>query len=1089
MPKRGAKLRRAALAVLAAWGCCLGLPGPAGAEMAASLNIKDEGGGEYTFSWGSLIPPVVAAACTGQVTSFAYTVCDRRVLFNTSLASDRDLTGTQVANGGFTPGTCRRQGAGENLSLNTGIIGAGSICADVFGVATVTSDNCASATSIGYTGTSCHNFVHPTIKPAEGFGFRAIPHVARADSTGGQLGFGQEWTFKYALDNDATATFKIFGPGVTFPAADAQGFTDQPTFAAANPTCTYSPPPATNSVAGNSGPDCPVKTLIDQIARPGENFSLVLNQEVWDLRDSSGSVVPNGIYSLWGSFTDVRDNSAFTNDQTPAHISCPPNCPSNTLAFRGYLTSIPVDVLRIMNLKTVGITQAGQKASITYDMTGNATVREVIGKPGTRFMIDTAGACGPAGFIQAQKVFCKVAGEAACAGFPPLTPLPGPVCEDPNLPAHGVANILDNDALIISTLTFNHNSGVGIVDQWNGSVYEKTQVSTPGVYNLAISAIDGYGNRAVDQNGNDGPILSTLIYDVTPAAPTPDTTPPTISNIVVHCTNGDQDLGSGPSSFNVKTCSFPGAFNGVTVSVTHNKTGETLGTFSVSVSGPGGAVAGPAPSSPDSTNTINFNPTATEPTPGTYTISYSICDQSNNCVATPSPTFIIGTAAALPPPTVSSVTVGSTLISSGSVAGAFASIIFTLATTTGTSAGFGANLSAVAISYSSSVTAGAVNLGGSVSASGQVVTWSTNTVVFATGTYYAAITPKDSNGTAGAFVSLPFVIPAQPPPTISTITVGSTLIPLAATVDPFSSLNFVLSPAPGNVAGANSTVVVRHFPTLDSPGIDLGGVVSAVGNTVTWSTSTLISSTGTYTVLVVAQDSAGNVASPFGIAFGMTPPAAPTVQEISVGATVISLSGGTAVNSFTTINFILATTTGTIAGGANLSTVTVQLGGASIQGTLSATGQVVTWTANATVSSTGTYSLSITPKDSLGTAGTPVGTTFVITGSASGGGGATMTQDAFKAAVVPFPNPSAGGPVAINFTVAAQASVDFDLYTLAGQRVFHQTQSYAAGAQTFNWNLVNQNGNKVSSGVYMLRITANDGQNILRAGKKVMILR
>lgn len=1097
MPDRGARLRPTLLAVLAAWACVLGSVSPAGAAFPSSLQIGDRGGGDYTFSWDAQPAPTLPTTCTGQTSGADYIVCYRRVLFNDPtnlLGADRDTLNGHWLTGA---GRCFRLSATVATTINSGIIGAGAICADVSAIATTCSDNCGCASIRAWAGTSCHNFVHPTAKPTENL-FRSIPHVSRQDSTGGQLGFGQQWTFKYALDNDANVTFKVFGPGVTFPPIDAQGFTDEPVFAKANPTCTYAAPPAVNSAASNNGPDCPVKTLVSDVARPGENFSSDLNQEVWDLRDSSGAVVPNGIYSLWGTFTDVRDNSLFTNDQVPAHNICPANpllplattsCPSNTLGYRGYLTPIPVDVLRIMNLKTVGITQAGQKASITYDMTGNATVRHVIGKPGTRFMIDSAGTCGPAGFIQAQKVFCKVAGEAACAGNPVLSPLPGPLCENPNSPSHGSPSIADNDPLVISTLTFNHNSGQAIVDQWNGSIYDRLQVSTPGVYNLAISAIDGYGNRAVDANGNDGPILATLVYDVTPAPPTPDTTPPKIANIVLKCTNGDQDLGGGPN-FNVKTCSYPGAFNGLTMTVSHNLTGETLGTFTVSVTGPNGAVAGTFPS-PDGVGTINFNPTASTSTAGTYEVGYSICDQSNNCLSTPSSPvakFKVGSAADLPPPTVSSITVGNTTISSGTSVGAFASISFTLATTTGATAGVGANLSAVTISYSSSPAAPALSLAGSASASGQVVTWSTNTVIFATGTYYAGITPKDSIGNAGTPVSFPFVIPAQPPPKISTITVGSTQIPLSGTVSPFSNLNFVLSPAPGNNASAGSNVVVRYFPTPSSPAIDLAGAVSAVGNTVTWSTSTLITSTGTYTVLIEARDSSGNTAPPFGVSFGMTPPAAPTVQTISIGATVLSLSGGTSVSPFSAINFILATATGTTAGGLNLSTVTVTLGGSSIAGSLSASGQVVTWTAAATVSSTGTYTLTVTPRDSFGTAGTPVGTTFAIT-SGSSGGNTTMTQDAFKASVVPFPNPAAGGPMRVNFQVAANASVDFDLYTLSGRRVLHVTQSYPAGTGAFNWNLTNQSGSRVASGVYMLHITANDGQNILKASKKVMILR
>lgn len=320
-------------------------------------------------------------------------------------------------------------------------------------------------------------------------------------------------------------------------------------------------------------------------------------------------------------------------------------------------------------------------------------------------------------------------------------------------------------------------------------------------------------------------------------------------------------------------------------------------------------------------------------------------------------------------------------------------------------------------------------------------------------------------------------------PTVSTVTVGSTIINQGGgtSVAAFSSVKFDLNETAGT--GANISVV-----TLSGPGGAVaGGAVTALGNQVTYSTATMLSSSGTYTVNIVAKDAFGNATANLSYNFNIPAPTPPSVSSVTVGAITVNQAGNTSVSAFTSIGFTLSATAGT---GALLSTVTVLYGALNLSGTVAAAGTVVTWSSATTISSTGTYTATIVPRDSAGTAGAPVTVTFTIpSGGGGGGGGATMTADAFRDSVKPSPNPARAGPMAVMFTVAAPASVDFDFYTLSGQRIFHQTQSYAAGANNFNWNLSNDSGGKVASGVYLLRITANDGSNVLRTTKKVMILR
>ncbi|MBI4346827.1 MAG: T9SS type A sorting domain-containing protein [Elusimicrobia bacterium] len=409
------------------------------------------------------------------------------------------------------------------------------------------------------------------------------------------------------------------------------------------------------------------------------------------------------------------------------------------------------------------------------------------------------------------------------------------------------------------------------------------------------------------------------------------------------------------------------------------------------------------------------------------------------------------------------------------------------------------NAAGTAIDTSSTSVVNVINF--NRAAGSNTETWNgtdTQGVAVSSGVYVVGISAKDSfgnqaAGTGGTEEAVQGTIPVDrtasqtatdnTPPTVASAKVGTTQVSLTGgtTVSAFTSIEFTLNETAGT--GSNISVV-----TLTGPGGAVGGGnVTASGNTVTYSTATTQSSSGTYTTTITAKDSFGNQSSAVTVNFTIPAPVLPTVSTVAVNGTSINLAGGSSISpGWTSIAFTLS-----VAAGASASTgpISVTSGAFNLGGSISAAGNVVTWSTNTAVQAPGSYLITITPIDSLGTTGAPVTVSFNVAASGGGGSGSTMTQDAFRASVVPFPNPTASGPMRINFTVANNATVDFDLYTLSGSRVFHQTQSYTSGAQTFNWNLVNQSGSPVATGVYMLRITANDGQNVLRATKKVMILR
>ena len=201
----------------------------------------------------------------------------------------------------------------------------------------------ASTTVSGIFDTStiqCHSYMH--------CGAGDTSCVARSDGGGGQLGFGQLWKWTYRLDADSEVTIKVWKPGTPFTTDSATGFS------------TTTANPLTNLV----------KVLVSSVPRTAELDAGISNTDTWDVRDASGTVVTNGIYLV--------DFMATNPLLTP------------TTRYQDVYT-LPVDVLRIMNFTTEGISPTSSLAKIKYDITGDASVRIVIAQPGRKFTMDGNG--------------------------------------------------------------------------------------------------------------------------------------------------------------------------------------------------------------------------------------------------------------------------------------------------------------------------------------------------------------------------------------------------------------------------------------------------------------------------------------------------------------------------------------------------------------------------------------------------------------------------------------------------------------------------------------------------------------------------
>lgn len=384
----------------------------------------------------------------------------------------------------------------------------------------------------------CHDFIH---------GAEEGTTIARTDGDGTDRGVDQKWTFTHYMDADAKVTAKILPPGTTFT-VDLNGF-----------------------VIEASSP--PVRTLYDNIPRTGEGSDGDKKVEsTWDSRSSTGVIVPNGIYYLWVSA--ILDRGQL--------FPVPPESNSvatlESLQRDGKVITIPVDIIRIMNLVATPITLINTTSDISYFLTGDALVRVVIAKPGSSFMVDSNGDI---------QVTDRTTGA------------------------------IDN-TLVVSTFTFQRQSGQN-TETWDGTSSTGT-VMPSGVYAVGISARDEYGNTAISQAGDDFPIFATISLERAPGSTdgstgggTSDTSPPTIAAMTI---NGGSFTDGQVLSGSVST---------ITVRLS-DPSGIGFGLSSISVVGPNSQSI-PGTLSNNGTDTMTFVFTTPQNTNGVYTITIVAADQ------------------------------------------------------------------------------------------------------------------------------------------------------------------------------------------------------------------------------------------------------------------------------------------------------------------------------------------------------------------------------------------------------------------------------------------------------------------------------
>lgn len=209
----------------------------------------------------------------------------------------------------------------------------------------------------------------------------------------------------------------------------------------------------------------PVKTLYQNVPRAGDvTFT-------WDCRDSSGVVVPNDMYTMTLTAVDYL---------------------GSTRAVSG--VSIPVDIMRIIDMNATAITASAPEATINYTLSADSLVTILICKPGTNFTFAVASGSTP--FLSGAYTLTYSTGDT--------------------VPVDSLGAISGTNLLRVMTFYRQHDRHS---ENWDGRDQGGNLVAR-GIYAYSLQAKDDYGRFAVGSSLNDGPIADTIPVDFTsPSSP------------------------------------------------------------------------------------------------------------------------------------------------------------------------------------------------------------------------------------------------------------------------------------------------------------------------------------------------------------------------------------------------------------------------------------------------------------------------------------------------------------------------------------------------------------------------------------------
>jgi hypothetical protein len=91
---------------------------------------------------------------------------------------------------------------------------------------------------------------------------------------------------------------------------------------------------------------------------------------------------------------------------------------------------------------------------------------------------------------------------------------------------------------------------------------------------------------------------------------------------------------------------------------------------------------------------------------------------------------------------------------------------------------------------------------------------------------------------------------------------------------------------------------------------------------------------------------------------------------------------------------------------------------------------------------------------------------------------------------VAVPNLSHGGqPIQFRVNLESPAPIELILFSISGEQVFEESVQGESGLKSLTWNLQNNQGGPVASGLYIYLIKAGEGASLQTQTGKVVILR
>ncbi len=101
----------------------------------------------------------------------------------------------------------------------------------------------------------------------------------------------------------------------------------------------------------------------------------------------------------------------------------------------------------------------------------------------------------------------------------------------------------------------------------------------------------------------------------------------------------------------------------------------------------------------------------------------------------------------------------------------------------------------------------------------------------------------------------------------------------------------------------------------------------------------------------------------------------------------------------------------------------------------------------------------------------------------------TPTLESFKDSIRAYPNPAKSGRVTFRYNLSQNTRITIKIYTIMGDLVWESSYNDTAGPGiTHDWGCVNKAGKKIASGLYIYRITADDGSQEVTVTKKLIVV-